>query len=48
VVRCLVHYGGTRRQEYRDLWVVELDATDRCTRYEEWPFWPRKKWTAGT
>jgi hypothetical protein len=30
--------GGTT---YRDLWIVTLDEHGRCTRFEEWPFWPR-------
>lgn len=40
VVRLLVRYGEPVRQEYRDLWVVILDAQGRCTAFEEWPFWP--------
>ena len=46
VLRCLVQYGGERPQEYTDLWVVDLDADGLCTRYEEWPFWPRRRFTA--
>src|SRR3954468_14774786 len=38
VVRCVVRYGDPVRQEYTDLWVVELDDDGRCHRFEEWPF----------
>jgi hypothetical protein len=27
-------------QEYRDLWIVRIDADGRCVSFEEWPFWP--------
>jgi hypothetical protein len=27
-------------QEYRDLWIVRVDADGRCVTFEEWPFWP--------
>jgi ketosteroid isomerase-like protein len=40
VVRVLVRYGDPLRQEYRDLWIVSLDADGRCRAFEEWPFWP--------
>ena len=40
VVRVEVRYGPPKDQEYRDLWVVRLDADGRCTHFEEWPFWP--------
>lgn len=40
VVRVEVDYGGTGRPSYRDLWIVTLDEAGRCTRFEEWPFWP--------
>jgi ketosteroid isomerase-like protein len=40
VVRIEVHYGDPRPAEYRDLWVVKLDADGRCREFEEWPFWP--------
>jgi ketosteroid isomerase-like protein len=38
VVRVEVEYGTGA--EYRDLWIVGLDADGRCRRFEEWPFWP--------
>jgi ketosteroid isomerase-like protein len=38
VVRVAVSYGTGA--EYRDLWVVRLEAGGRCTDFEEWPFWP--------
>jgi SnoaL-like domain len=41
VMRVVVRYGDPVRQEYRDLWVVRLDAAGRCIAFEEWPFWPR-------
>ena len=41
VVRVVVRYGDPVRQEYRDLWVVRLDAAGRCIAFEEWPFWPK-------
>jgi ketosteroid isomerase-like protein len=40
VARIEVRYGGPRRQEYRDLWIVRLDGDGRCSAFEEWPFWP--------
>jgi uncharacterized protein (TIGR02246 family) len=40
VARIEVRYGGPRRQEYRDIWIVRLDAEGRCAAFEEWPFWP--------
>jgi hypothetical protein len=42
VVRVQVHYDGPPVQEYRDLWIVTLDAGGRCTAFEEWPFWPEQ------
>ena len=39
VARVEVRYGYPRR-EYRDLWIVRLDASGRCSHFEEWPFWP--------
>jgi ketosteroid isomerase-like protein len=40
VVRVEVRYGPPRRAEYRDLWIVRLDADGRCREFEEWPYWP--------
>jgi hypothetical protein len=40
VVRLHVQYGDPLNQEYRDLWIVTLDASGRCTAFEEWPYWP--------
>jgi hypothetical protein len=40
VVRVEVRYGEPLRQEYRDLWIVDLGADGRCRAFEEWPFWP--------
>jgi ketosteroid isomerase-like protein len=38
VARVEVHYG--RGTEYRDLWVIRLDADGRCREFEEWPYFP--------
>jgi ketosteroid isomerase-like protein len=46
VVRVEVRYGEPLRQEYRDLWVLRFAADGRVERYEEWPFWPGKPWSA--
>jgi ketosteroid isomerase-like protein len=40
VVRAEVCYGDPLRQEYRDLWVIQLDDDGHCTWFEEWPYWP--------
>lgn len=40
VVRAEVHYGGPPRQEFRDLWILHLQAGGLCSRFEEWAFWP--------
>lgn len=40
VVRAEVQYGQPVHQEYRDLWILQLGADGRCSRFEEWPFWP--------
>ena len=40
VVRAEVRYGDPLRQEYRDLWIMQLGDDGRCTGFEEWPFWP--------
>jgi hypothetical protein len=46
VARLEVRYGPPRDQLYRDLWIVVLGPDGRCTRFEEWPFWPQG--TSGT
>jgi ketosteroid isomerase-like protein len=38
VVRVQARYGTGR--EYRDLWIVRLNADGRCAQFEEWPFFP--------
>jgi hypothetical protein len=38
VVRIEVRYGEPRPQHFRDLWVLEFEATGRCRSFEEWPF----------
>lgn len=40
VVRAEVRYGDPLRQEYRDLWIMQLGDDGRCTWFEEWPYWP--------
>jgi SnoaL-like domain len=42
VVRVGVRYGGPPRQEYRDLWIMQLGDDGRCNRFEEWPYWPEQ------
>ncbi|MDP9188601.1 MAG: nuclear transport factor 2 family protein [Actinomycetota bacterium] len=42
VARVDVRYGPPREQEYKDLWVIRLDAEGRCVSFEEWPFWPEE------
>jgi len=46
VVRAEVRYGDPVHQEYRDLWVLRLDADGRCRLFEEWPFWPEQRYSA--
>lgn len=46
VVRAEVFYGEPPRQEYRDLWVILLADDGRCTRFEEWPYWPGQHYSA--
>jgi ketosteroid isomerase-like protein len=40
VVRAEVRYGNPLRQEYRDLWIMQLGDDGRCNWFEEWPYWP--------
>jgi hypothetical protein len=50
VARVEVIYGDPIRKEYRDLWIVRLDAEGRAVAFEEWPFWPRERpgsWAGG-
>jgi ketosteroid isomerase-like protein len=46
VVRAEVRYGQPVRQEYRDLWIVQLEADGRCAWFEEWPYWPGHSYSA--
>jgi ketosteroid isomerase-like protein len=39
VVRLRVDYRVPRFQQYRDLWVIRLEADGRCSSFEEWPYW---------
>ena len=40
VARVEVWYDGPPPRHYKDLWIVRLDDSGRCTAFEEWPFWP--------
>jgi hypothetical protein len=40
VARVEVRYLDPPAGIYRDLWIVTLDDTGRCTAFEEWPFFP--------
>ena len=42
VVRAEVRYGDPLRQEYRDLWIMQLGDDGRCGWFEEWPYWPEQ------
>jgi len=46
VVRAEVRYGDPVHQEYRDLWIIRLGDDGRCSRFEEWPYWPGEPRTA--
>lgn len=46
VVRVEVDYGDPVRQQYRDLWVLRFAADGRVEDFEEWPYWPRRSYTA--
>ena len=43
VVRLAVEYFGTDRSLWRDLWVLDFDASGRCRVFEEWPFAPGQR-----
>ena len=47
VVRAEVRYGDPLRQEYRDLWIMQLGDDGRCNSFEEWPYWPGRPRAAG-
>jgi SnoaL-like domain len=50
VARIEVRYSDPVEIEYRDVWIVRLDARGRCVEFEEWPFWPpgqKGSWPAG-
>jgi ketosteroid isomerase-like protein len=42
VARAEVIYGDPPRQEYRDLWIIQLGDDGRCTWLKEWPYWPER------
>lgn len=46
VVRAEVRYGQPLRQEYRDLWILQLEPDGRCSWFEEWPYWPGRSYSA--
>ncbi len=46
IVRAEVRYGDPVRQEYRDLWILRFDSDERCSWFEEWPYWPERPYAA--
>ena len=46
VVRLEVRYLAPEMQEYRDLWVLRFAPDGRVERFEEWPYWPGRSYTA--
>ena len=46
VARVNVAYGAPADREYRDLWIVTLNADGRAVAFEEWPFHPGQPLTA--
>jgi hypothetical protein len=38
VARVHVRYGDPVEDEYRDLWIIQIDQNGRCAAFEEWPF----------
>ncbi len=46
VVRAEVRYGDPVRQEYRDLWIMQIRDDGRCSSFEEWPYWPGRPYSA--
>lgn len=46
VVRAEVKYSQPFRQEYRDLWIIRLEADGRCMWFEEWAYWPGRPYSA--
>jgi ketosteroid isomerase-like protein len=47
VVRAEVRYGDPVRQEYRDLWIMQIRADGRCNSFEEWPYWSGRPYSVG-
>jgi ketosteroid isomerase-like protein len=48
VVRAEVQYGQPVHQEYRDMWILQVEADGRCSRFEEWPYWPGRSYAPRT
>lgn len=48
VVRADVHDGGPVHQEYRDVWILRLEADGRCSWFEEWAYWPGRSYSAAS
>ncbi|MFE6234257.1 nuclear transport factor 2 family protein [Cellulosimicrobium sp. NPDC057862] len=46
VVRLEVRYLAPEAQDYRDLWVLRFAPDGRVERFEEWPYWPGRTYTA--
>lgn len=42
VVRIAVEYANDKPSQWRDLWIIKLDDTGRCSSFEEWPFYPEQ------
>jgi ketosteroid isomerase-like protein len=46
IVRAEVRYGNPVRQEYRDLWIMQIQDDGRCSWSGEWPYWPGRPYSA--
>ena len=46
VVRVDVTYETPRVQEYRDVWILRFSADGRVADFEEWAYFPSKRYTA--
>jgi hypothetical protein len=45
VVRVLIRYGDPVNQEYTDLWVLQFANDGRVADFEEWAYWPGRRYT---
>lgn len=46
VVRVDVDYAPPNEQQYRDLWLLRFADDGRVADFEEWAYWPGKKYSA--